>query len=305
MLSVIICTYNREKYIYKALKSVAEQDYANEKYELIVINNNSNDNTEKLCFEFKENYPQVNFKYYIETEQGLSYARNRGIKESSGDIIFYIDDDAEIVPGYLSEYDNFFLSHPDAIAAGGKIIPVFEGEEPKWMSEITRELLGGALDFGNTIKPFKKGKYPGGGNSAYKASAFKKFGLFNTELGRKGSGLIGSEEKDMYDRFRNEGLEFYYLPKAAILHHIPASRLTKEHFKKLSYSIGVGERIRTKAISGLKYFTRLVNEIIKWCASIILFIGYTLVLQPQKGWKLIEFRWWLTKGLMNIKLSNV
>ena len=54
-------------------------------YELIVIDNNSNDNTRTICNEFSS---KINlFKYFLEKKQGLSHARNRGIEESSGDII--------------------------------------------------------------------------------------------------------------------------------------------------------------------------------------------------------------------------
>lgn len=303
MHSIIICTYNREKYIYNALKSIAEQDYPRDSYEIVVINNNSSDKTEDICLDFQKDYPHIKFQYHIETQQGLSFARNKGIEESKGDILIYLDDDAEAVPGYLQEYDAFFRQYPEAIAAGGKIIPCFEGEEPRWMSKITRALLGGEINLGEKTKPFKSGKYPGGGNSAYRSWAFEKFGAFNTSLGRSGASLVGSEEKDMYDRFRKEGFLFYYLPKAAILHHVSASRFSKEHFKKLSYAIGVGERIRTRSVSKKKYLFRLFQEIIKWAATIVLFAGYTAILQPQKGWKLIQFRWNLSKGLLASSLN--
>jgi glycosyltransferase involved in cell wall biosynthesis len=298
MLSIIICTYNREKYIYNALKSIATQAYPCSQYELIVINNNSTDKTEETCQKFEQDFPAVDFHYHIEYQQGLSYARNRGIKESKGDIIIYLDDDIELFPNFLEEYDNFFKQYPDAIGAGGRVIPRFEGEEPKWISKITRKLLGGALDLGSKIKPFKSGKYPIGCNSAYLSKAFKEFGLFNTELGRKGTGLVGSEEKDMYDRFRNNGRTFYYIPNAIVYHYIPISRFSDEYFKNLSFSIGVGEKIRTLSSSKGKYLYRLFQEIIKWCGTFVLLIAYTISLHPQKGWKLIVFRWYLTKGLI-------
>lgn len=304
MISVVICTYNREKYIYNALKSIADQDYPVELYEIVLIDNNSTDRTEALCLKFRNDYPRVNFQYHIETQQGLSFARNRGIFESKGEIIIYLDDDAEAQQNYLKEYEMLFDKYPKAIAAGGKIIPCFEGKEPKWMSKIMRALLGGALDFGNEIKPFKKGTYPGGGNAAYRKEAFETFGLFNTDLGRKGTGLMGSEEKDMFDRFRNQGLLFYYIPKAGIYHHIPESRFSDMHFKNLSLSIGFAEKVRTLAVSKKKYAGRLLQETVKWLATLALLLGYTIILQPQKGWKLLRFRAYVTKGLLKKKEIN-
>ena len=61
MLSVIICTYNRQKYIYNCLKSIAENDFDASKYEILVVNNNSTDDTEGECRRFGSDYPQINY----------------------------------------------------------------------------------------------------------------------------------------------------------------------------------------------------------------------------------------------------
>ncbi|HRS68106.1 MAG TPA: glycosyltransferase family A protein, partial [Paludibacteraceae bacterium] len=74
-LSVIICTYNRDKYIYNVLRSVAENTFPKEKYEIVLVNNNCTDNTEARCAQFSRDFPSVNFRYVVEETQGLSYAR--------------------------------------------------------------------------------------------------------------------------------------------------------------------------------------------------------------------------------------
>src|SRR5574344_433968 len=108
MLSIIICTYNRDKYIYNVLESLAQNDYPADCYEIVLVNNNSTDETPLECSRFQTAFPQVNFRYFIETSQGLSYARNRGIEESMGDILVYVDDDALVNREYLSAYADFF-----------------------------------------------------------------------------------------------------------------------------------------------------------------------------------------------------
>lgn len=296
--SVIFCTYNREKYIYNALRSIAEQDFPYQDYELILINNNSTDNTEAICKQFQADFPKVDFRYYIENKQGLSYARNRGVKESRGEILIFVDDDATVFEHYLVSIDSLFQSYPDISACGGPIIPVYETEKPKWLSHYTEQLIGGALYEGDRIKPFKNGKYPGGGNSAFRKEVFDKYGLFNVDLGRKGTGLIGAEEKDLYDRLTCGKEMFYYLPQMGIYHYIPEKKLTDSHFRELTYSIGKSERIRTKSISEKVFRGRMFSEIKKWVGSLVLFIGYTFVFSPNKGWKLLEFRWNVTKGLI-------
>jgi len=84
-----------------------------------------------------------------------------------------------------------------------------------------------------------------------------------------------------------------------ILYHIISeTKLTEDYFNRLTYSVGKSERMRTKAISQWKYVKRVISEAIKWAASIALCIGYTLMLMPRKGWKIILFRWNVTKGLI-------
>lgn len=297
MLSLIICTYNREKYIYNVLKSIAENDFSFDKYEIVLINNNSTDHTENECKRFQNDFPQVNFNYFIEKNQGLSHARNRGIKEAKGDILIYVDDDAFVNKEYLRAYNEVFTQKNAVYAAGGPIIPHYETQPPKWFSYFTRELITGYLYQREKIGKFKR-KYPGGGNAAYRKEVFEKIGLFNVELGRKGDNLIGAEEKDIFDKMTSLNMEILYIPNAILYHIIPEKKLTKEYFNRLTLSIGQSERIRTFKISKTKFFKRLFFEIIKWGVALILCIGYTFVGAPQKGFKLLVFRRNVTQGLL-------
>lgn len=296
--SVIFCTYNREKYIYNAMKSIAEQDFSYQNYEIVLVDNNSTDSTESICSQFRKDFPQVRFRYFVETNQGLSYARNKGVAESRGEILVFVDDDATVFDGYLSSIDTLFKENPSAGACGGPIQPVYEAAKPKWLSHYTEQLIGGALYEGDKIKPFRNGKYPGGGNSAFRKEIFDKYGLFNVELGRKGTGLIGAEEKDLYDRLTRGKEQFYYLPQMGIYHYIPEKKLSEAHFRELTYSIGKSERIRTKAVSEKAFRSRIISELKKWIGSFVLFLGYVLALSPSKGWKLLQFRWYVSQGLL-------
>ena len=298
MISVIICTYNRDKYIYNVLKSITECDFPNNLYEIVVVNNNSTDSTELECNRFKADYPNINFRYFIELEQGLSNARNRGIMESRYEILVYVDDDAVVNKEYLQTVYAFLNTNPDVYSVGGPIIPIYETVEPKWISYFTKSLITGYKYEGDKIIEFKNGKYPGGGNAAYRKEVFEKTGLFNPELGRKGNNLIGSEEKDIFDKMRSLGMKFYYLPNMILYHFIPDSKLSLDYFNRLTFSIGQGERMRTLNISKTKYYERILLEIIKWVVSILLFVRYMILLSPQKGKKLIAFRLNVTKGLI-------
>jgi len=296
-LTIIICTYNRDKYIYNALKSIAKNNFSFSEYEIVLINNNSTDNTENECKRFQNDYLQVTFRYFIESNQGLSYARNRGIIEAKGDILIYVDDDAFVNKEYLRAYYELFTQKSEVYAAGGPIIPHYETEPPKWFSYFTRELITGYLYQGNKIGKFKR-KFPGGGNAAYRKEVFEKTGLFNVELGRKGNNLVGAEEKDIFDKMTALNMEILYIPNAILYHIIPEKKLTNDYFNRLTISIGESERMRTLKISKIKYIKRLSSELIKWGISLVLCVGYALAFTPQKGFKLIVFRWNVTKGLL-------
>ena len=280
------------------MESIALQDYPRDKYEIVLVNNNSTDKTEELCRAFQKKYSDINFNYCIETQQGLSYARNRGIKESKGELLVYVDDDATVFPGYLKAYDVFFENYPAESVAGGPIIPHYEVNPPKWISHYTEVLLTAYLYKGEKIVPFKHGQFPGGGNTCYRAEVFKEFGFFNVELGRKGQSLIGAEEKDFFARLFAVKKKVWYVPQAGVYHYIPAQKLTEAHFKKLTYSIGISERIRTLSVSKMFFAKRLFQEKIKWAASIILFCLFLTKGKISKGKKLLEFRYNVTKGLL-------
>lgn len=298
MITLIICTYNREKYIGPLLDSIAKNDYPTADYEIVLVDNNCTDNTRGVCEQFAAGHPDITLRYVVETEQGLSAARNKGIEEAKGEIIIYVDDDALVDEDYIRIYAEHFAVHPEMMAAGGPIEPLYETEEPKWMSPYTKALLTAWMNYGDKVREYPNGRYPGGGNAAYRKEVFNKVGLFNTELGRKGSALLASEEKDIFDKMHALGMQVRYLPTPVLHHIIPQAKLEEDYFNRLTMQIGRSERMRTRAISKGKYFKRLFSEGVKWGGTLALLAIYTLQGHPIKGWKLVLFRRNVTKGLL-------
>ena len=302
MLTLVICTYNRDKYLYNCLKSIAENDFPFAKYEIILINNNSTDNTENECTRFQNDFPQVNFSYFVEKNQGLSFARNRGIDEAKGDVLVFLDDDAFVGNDYLKNLYENLNEYPNCSAFGGKITPVFESvETPKWLSKWTYSWVS-AIDLGKNIQEFNGGKYPIGANMGIKADILHKTGNFNTKLGRSKKNLMAGEEKDIFNRIKNAGGRIYYFPDIAVQHVIPQQRTTNGYIAKMGLGVGMSEKLRTLDISKSAYIKRLFSEKIKWCASIVLFFGFLMKFQCQKGAKLLLFRWNVTRGLLSKNL---
>jgi len=297
LISVIVCTYNRQEYLPDCLKHLAEQTADKKDYEVIIIDNNSTDNTVNLTMDFIENYPEVNAIYHCEYNQGLTYARNRGVKEAKGEIISFIDDDAFVDKDFISEIQSYFDQHQKVSAIGGKILPVYEGKPPKWMSKYLLTLVS-AIDMGNSPKKFKDSKFPIGANMAFRSDMFNKYGLFNTDLGRKGTELEGGEEKEMFLRLRKGNEEIHYVPKVKVGHIIPEKRLTMEYIKGLGIGVGSSEKRRV-AKSGLREILRkIVSEVIKLGGTFILFFIYFIKGKFQQAIMLVQFRFWVLKGYL-------
>lgn len=297
-LSVVICSYNRGKYLPMVLDSLKVQDYSTQSHEIILINNNSTDNTDEIIRNYQQANPTFPLVYEIEYNQGISYARNKGVETAKGDIIVFIDDDETVEPDFLTSVNNFFTQYKNAGISSGPVIPVYETEKPEWLSHFTMRLITGAYDKGKSIKLLKNKDYPGTGHACFRKSLFIKYGAFNTTLGRKGNSLMGAEDKDFFLRLMNGGEKCYYLPSAKIYHHIPESKLTDDFFRRLTYSIGKSERIRTLNLGKKSFYKRLMMEGIKWGASIVLWCWYFITLRIAKGNKLLLFRKEVTKGLI-------
>ena len=303
-ISIIIATYNRGSSLVRTLGSVVRQSLDAGAWECVVVDNNSSDDTQQLFADFAAAHTDLNLRIVRETEQGLSHARNRGIVESVGEYIAIIDDDEEVNTGFARAYLDFFDSHPDAAAGGGKITPLYEFETPKWLSPIAERPIAGNLDMGPEIVPFRGERYPGGGNMALRRSAVEQYGMFNTDLGRIGKKLLAGEEKDLFRRLRAAGGKIYYVPGAQILHIIPPSRLTREYFARATRMIGVSERIRTLGISRWAYVGRLVGEAVKWCGTAVYGLSYLLKFQPARAGGLFSLRWNITLGLLGFSTKK-
>ena len=296
MISVIICTYNREKYIYNVLESLAKGTLNPDGYEIVLIDNNCSDNTAAQIDRFEAAWPDVKLRRFIETNQGLSFARNRGIKEAKGDVLIFLDDDAFPRPDYLSTITSVMSSHPEINCFGGEIVPQFEDEKkPEWLCDWNLSWVSG-LKMSGGLKEFSK-KYPIGANMGFRKVVFEICGLFNTSLGRSKGNLMGGEEKDIFQRIGNAGFKIYYIPGIDVIHMIPPSRTSLEYVARLGLGVGMSERIRCKALGPAAFVRRVLSEAVKWCGTLVLWFRYALEGRSACGNSLLLFRSNVTKGL--------
>lgn len=292
-LSLIIPTHNRSERLIAALESVMRQDLPAADWECVVVSNNSTDDTVARFGDFAARYPGLNLRIVTEYGPGVSYARNRGIAETSAPLLVFIDDDERINPGFLRAYADFFDAHPDAVVAGGRIIAEYVTGRPAWLSKYTEMPIANPMDFGDAVRPFPAGRVPGGGNMAFRRSAALRYGGFDPSLGRVGRMLIGGEENDFFERLMRGGETCWYVPGAVMWHIIPPEKLTESYFRRLCYNVGVSQRLRAGMYR--RYPKTLLFESLKWGATLLL----SLTMAPRKSLWLIRMRYEISRGLLS------
>lgn len=296
MISAIICTYNREKYLDQLFKSIEKQSISQKNFEVVIVNNNSTDNTESRCMAFMDRNPRLSIKYFIEKEQGLSHARNRGIAESSGDFVTFLDDDAILTENFLEVVFEYFLNHKGVDCIGGRIFLQYEDEPPGWVSKYMAEMFG-YFDMGDTVKEFTSRKFPRGSNMSFRKSVFDQAGYFNTALGRRGDGMLGSEEKELFFRMHRKGFRSVYLPNALVYHYVPNSRLEMTQVIRQVQGIGCSEGIMARQSGTTGIIGLVIRESFKWIASAVLLPAYVFNGAYRKGLFLFRFRYHICKGI--------
>jgi glycosyltransferase involved in cell wall biosynthesis len=153
-ISVIICTHNpRPDYLRRVLEALKAQTLPKEQWELLVIDNASK---EPLAPAFDLPWhPRA--RHIRENELGLTPARLRGILESEGECLLFVDDDNVIFPDYLAECSRIAKGWPLLGVWGGQQFPEFEGGEPEeawkrefWTSTLKRDVWSNNYD-NNTV----------------------------------------------------------------------------------------------------------------------------------------------------------
>ena len=120
---------------------------------------------------------------------------------------------------------------------------------------------------------------------------------FNTELGRSKKNLMAGEEKDLFNRIKENGIPILYFPNIHVEHVIPPQRTTRDYIVRMGQGVGMSERLRCQKIGKPALVRRHITELVKWGATCVLWIGYTVRLRPIVGNMLVLFRLNVTKGL--------
>ncbi len=302
LITVAICTYNRANYLKDTLKDLAVQSEDPAQFEILVVNNNSPDDTPNVCEWFAESNKGIRFRSVMEKKQGLSHARNRAVEEAAGSFLLFIDDDVHLKKDFVEQAVRSVDLVSGLSCAGGRIFVTFDDSEPDWIPDELMAMFG-LHDLGDEMKKYPPDNFPRGGNMLIHKELFSKAGLFDTNLGRTGTVLSGSEEKDFIEKARKSGVEPWYLPQLELWHRIGNRRLDREYLKKQSAGIGYSERLR---LSGSFFGTgrKFISELIKLAGSAVLAAGYVWKGKADAARFLMIFRFWVLQGFFGIHFKD-
>ncbi|GGZ12814.1 hypothetical protein GCM10007049_00640 [Echinicola pacifica] len=236
-ISVIICTHNGSKKIEFALHSLISQSFIGE-WELIVVNNNSSDDTIQVCTKILAQ-SNLDWKIVNEFKIGLSHARLRGIMESNYDILLFCDDDNALSIGYLDHGYVQMNNNPQIGAIGGCGIPVIEKEAPQWFLKYSHSYAVGPQGVADGILDSSKAELYGAGVFMRKAPLLKlwKCGIEPILTGRIGGKLMAGEDIELCYLLQYMGYNLAYESNLTFYHQITQQRLTWEYYIELKSGI--------------------------------------------------------------------
>lgn len=215
-LSVIIPTYNRAHLVCDTLDSLCQQDMAAADFEVIVVDNNSKDETKKVVGAYIANHKDYNIRYIFEPRQGDFFARNRAAEEAEGEYLVFSDDDALFDTNYLSTILSFFEQYPTVGVVGTRISIKWEGGVPAYWIKPYENFLG-AISFDSSGFIIKsKGIYVHNGSLAAKRDLYISVGGINPA--QVGDYVIGDAEVGFCRKLHKMGIPIAFTDDVTMWH---------------------------------------------------------------------------------------
>lgn len=221
-VSVIVCTYNRRRFLEDLVGSMLPQ-LAHVAYplEILIVDNNSSDGTAEYARALAQSHPT--FRYVFEPRQGLSHARNAGAAAARHGFLMYLDDDALLPPHYLPTLGpRLHKSDPDFF--GGPLYPYYLDPKPAWFPEsleIRKKVARSGVHNSIVLT---------GANYGVKKDVLQRVGGFNPDYGMTGGKVGMLEERLVIETYRRltppEDQKIYYGLDHFILNQTPARRMT-------------------------------------------------------------------------------
>jgi Glycosyltransferases, probably involved in cell wall biogenesis len=211
------------------LKSFIEQEYPKDLYEIIVVDNNSTDNTREIIEKW-QNQSKVKLKYIFEQRQGVHYARNTAAKNALGNILYFTDDDMIATSNLLKNLINVFKKNENIGSATGRVLPKWSVTPPEWIKQLCYNANLSLNDKGHHLFVSSEDIGVFSCHQAILKEVFFQSGGFNPE--NTAGEWIGDGETGLNIKIKELGYNFAYVGNSIIYHMIPQARMTQEYLNK-------------------------------------------------------------------------
>ena len=302
LISVVVCTYNRADLLRDVLQTLSAQKLDSRYYEVLVVDNNSSDNTSLVSGEFCRRYP--NFNNVQERKQGLSHARNRGWREAKGEYVAYIDDDCKIPEDWLRTAVTVIEKvYPDAF--GGPFFAFYNTPKPRWYK-----------DSYGSHNPFSEAKILNegdcvniyGGNMFFRRSLLQLLGGFDASFGMSGNKIAYGEETALLKRISTEfpNERIYFDPVLFVYHLVQAKKMALPRIIK-QYFIQGGDSYRVFEGCCLVKVRRgrLPFKAAKVCAAFLIDLFCGTIKRDRKNYPYIQNYFYEHSCQYIIKLGRI
>jgi glucosyl-dolichyl phosphate glucuronosyltransferase len=204
----------------QAVQSLLDQTLDRGRFEILIVDNNSTDDTAERARRLGEDHSHV--RCLSELQQGLSSARNCGWRGARGTFVGFLDDDAKAPPEWLSVAEEVVQAHdPDIF--GGPYYPFYEGSKPRWFRDAygSREMATGPgyLTGDKTLS---------GSNIFFRRQLLEEVGGFDPRFGMTGEKVWYGEETALQLSIRrtHPGSQSYYEPRLYVEHLVRQQKMT-------------------------------------------------------------------------------
>src|SRR5258707_11457693 len=226
-----ICTWNRTALLEQTLHEMEHLVVPPAvTWELLVVNNNCNDDTDDVIARFSGRLP---IRRLFEPEPGLSNARNHAVREATGDYLLWTDDDVLVSPSWLVEYVAAFARHPAGVVFGGPVEPWFPHTPPEWPTEVWPSVFAAfaCINHGDAEVRLDDRRLPFGANVAFRMDRQRVL-AYDPNRGVRPGSRMGGEEIDVIRRVLTSVGEGWWVPTARVRHYIPPDRQTLEYLRR-------------------------------------------------------------------------
>jgi glucosyl-dolichyl phosphate glucuronosyltransferase len=285
-VSIVVPTHNRHTLLGRTLETLIRQRSDSVRYEIIVVDNNSTDETRVLVETFARGWPHV--RYFFEARPGVSHARNTGIAAARAPLIAFIDDDVEADPTWVATIKRSFDDHPDIDCLGGKIHARWAAPPPRWL---TRKHWGAvALQADKSNTPYIDADHASPclmtANFASRRAALDDVGGFSPDYMR-------DEDRELQLRLWAAGKRGLYVGAMAVTTEVPRERMTKAYHRQFHLRVG-GTHARMRYRDQLDREGRLAPETMKpvmLCGAPGYLYGSLLHHVKRWLWRVVRLDW--------------